>query len=51
MSEGGSSATNRCTLCRTLIAPTSLKRAVNGESYHAGCGDRARQEGEKKKPT
>jgi hypothetical protein len=41
----------RCALCRTPIAPTSLKRVVNGDSYHSGCWDRkVRQEGEKKKP-
>jgi deoxycytidylate deaminase len=40
----------RCALCRTQIAPTSLKRVVNGNSYHAGCWDRkVRQEGEKTK--
>jgi hypothetical protein len=39
----------RCAVCRTQIAPTSLKRVVNGESYHAGCWDRkVRQEDEKK---
>ena len=41
----------RCALCRTQIAPSSLKRVGNGESYHAGCWDRkVRQEGEKTKP-
>jgi hypothetical protein len=52
MSEGisGSGSADRCTLCRTVIAPTSLKRVVNGESYHSGCWDRkVRQEAEKKK--
>jgi hypothetical protein len=41
---------SRCTFCRTLIAPYSPKRVVNGETYHAGCSDRkVRQEAEKKK--
>jgi deoxycytidylate deaminase len=40
----------RCALCRTPIAPTSLKRVVKGESYHSGCWDRkVRQEAEKTK--
>jgi hypothetical protein len=42
----------RCAFCRTLIAPTSPKLVVEGESYHAGCWDRkARQAIEKKNKT
>jgi hypothetical protein len=30
----------RCALCRTIIAATTPRRVINGESYHAGCWDR-----------
>ena len=44
-------ALTRCALCRTVIAPTSPKRVVDGDSYHAGCWDRkVRQDAEKKQP-
>jgi hypothetical protein len=39
----------RCALCRTVIAPTSAKRVVDGEAYHAGCWDRKVRQAEEKR--
>jgi hypothetical protein len=39
----------RCAFCRTIIAPTSVRRLVEGKTYHAGCWDRKARQDEKKK--
>jgi hypothetical protein len=41
-------ATTRCALCRTMIAATSPRRVVDGQTYHAGCWDRQVRETQKK---
>jgi hypothetical protein len=40
----------RCALCRTVVAPTSPQRIVDGQTYHAGCWDRkVREEAQNRK--